>query len=279
MARKVLHIPGPWHGDQPIPPATKTGPIVTSGGVSGMDPETGNTPDDVEEQVKWAFEHVRRIMAEAGGTPDDIARLVDEERLIMLSPVAARAFRRSRAPIAIGTMAAVVGLAALNVAPILTKCIDADEGIGAIDGRLLLLIVSMLTLGSALEQSGALTLIIDSIAPLLASVRPILALLLVYMLTSILTELVTNNAVAVLMAPIAAGVALQLGLDPRPFVVAVMFGASASFATPIGYQTNTLVYSAGGYRFLDFMRIGVPMNILIGAVTVLVIPLIWPLAG
>ena len=225
------------------------------------------------------------------GTPDDIARLVDEERLIMLSPVAARAFRRSRAPIAIGTMAAVVGLAALNVAPILTlalvgvaivfltKCIDADEGIGAIDGRLLLLIVSMLTLGSALEQSGALTLIIDSIAPLLASVRPILALLLVYMLTSILTELVTNNAVAVLMAPIAAGVALQLGLDPRPFVVAVMFGASASFATPIGYQTNTLVYSAGGYRFLDFMRIGVPMNILIGAVTVLVIPLIWPLAG
>ena len=81
------------------------------------------------------------------------------------------------------------------------------------------------------------------------------------------------------MAPIAAGVALQLGLDPRPFVVAVMFGASASFATPIGYQTNTLVYSAGGYRFLDFMRIGVPMNILIGAVTVLVIPLIWPLAG
>ena len=225
------------------------------------------------------------------GTPDDIARLVDEERLIMLSPVAARAFRRSRAPIAIATMAAVVVLAALNVAPILTlalvgvaivfltKCIDADEGIGAIDGRLLLLIVSMLTLGSALDQSGALTLIVDRVSPLLATARPILALLLVYALTSILTELVTNNAVAVLMAPIAAGVALQLGLDPRPFVVAVMFGASASFATPIGYQTNTLVYSAGGYRFLDFVRIGVPMNIIIGAVTVLVIPLIWPLAG
>jgi di/tricarboxylate transporter len=223
------------------------------------------------------------------GTADDIARLVEEERLIMLSPVAARAFRRSRAPIAIATMAAVVILAALNVAPILTlalvgvaivfltKCIDADEGIGAIDGRLLLLIVSMLTLGSALEQSGALTLIVEGVSPLLATARPIVALLLVYALTSILTELVTNNAVAVLMAPIAAGIALQLGLDPRPFVVAVMFGASASFATPIGYQTNTLVYSAGGYRFLDFMGIGVPMNIIIGAVTVLVIPLIWPL--
>ena len=225
------------------------------------------------------------------GTRDDIARLVEEELLIVLSPVAARAFRRSRAPIAIATMAAVVVLAALNVAPILTlalvgvaivfltKCIDADEGIGAIDGRLLLLIVSMLTLGSALEKSGALTLIFDGVSPLLATARPVVTLLLVYALTSILTELVTNNAVAVLMAPIAAGVALQLGLDPRPFVVAVMFGASASFATPIGYQTNTLVYSAGGYRFLDFVRIGVPMNIIIGAVTVLVIPLIWPLEG
>jgi di/tricarboxylate transporter len=225
------------------------------------------------------------------GSSDDIARLVEEERLIMLSPVVSRAFRRSRAPVAIGTMAGVVILAALNVAPILTlalfgvaivfltKCIDADEGIGAIDGRLLLLSVSMLSLGSALHHSGALTLIVEGVSPLLATTRPIVALVLVYALTSILTELVTNNAVAVLMAPIAAGVAMQLGLDPRPFVVAVMFGASASFATPIGYQTNTLVYSAGGYQFLDFVRIGVPMNILIGAVTVLVIPLIWPLAG
>ena len=201
--------------------------------------------------------------------------------------------RRSQtAPaVALRTMAAVVVLAALNVAPILTlalvgvavvfltKCIDAEEGIGSIDGRLLLLIVSMLTLGSALEQSGALTLIVEGLSPMLGTAHPIVALILVYALTSILTELVTNNAVAVLMAPIAAGVAMQLGLDPRPFVVAVMFGASASFATPIGYQTNTLVFSAGGYRFLDFVRIGLPMNIIIGLVTVLVIPLIWPLAG
>jgi di/tricarboxylate transporter len=225
------------------------------------------------------------------GTPDDIARLVDEERLVMLSPVTARGFRRTKAPIAIATMLAVIVLAALDLAPILTLaligvaivfltgCIDGDEGIGAIDGRLLLLIVSMLTLGCALQQSGALTLIVDGVAPLLAGTRPIVALLLVYALTSILTEMVTNNAVAVLMAPIAVGIALQLGLDPRPFIVAVMFGASASFATPIGYQTNTLVFSAGGYHFLDFVRIGLPMNIIVGVVTVIVIPLIWPLAG
>ncbi len=225
------------------------------------------------------------------GAPEDIARLADEEQLIELSSVTSRGFRRKKAPIAIATMVAVVALAALNVAPILTlaligvavvlltNCIDADEGVGSIDGRLLLLIVSMLTLGSALDNSGALALIVAKVSPLLSTVQPIVALALVYALTSILTELVTNNAVAVLLAPIAAGVAIQLGLDPRPFVVAVMFGASASFATPIGYQTNTLVYNAGGYKFTDFLKIGIPMNIIIGAATVLLIPLVWPLAG
>jgi di/tricarboxylate transporter len=161
---------------------------------------------------------------------------------------------------------------------LLTNCIDADEGVGSIDGRLLLLIVSMLTLGSALDKSGALSMIVTAASPLVAAVHPIVALALVYILTSVLTELVTNNAVAVLLAPIAAGVAVQLGLDPRPFVVAVMFGASASFATPIGYQTNTLVCSAGGYRFTDFLRIGIPMNIIVGVVTVALVPLIWPLS-
>ncbi|HCL40274.1 MAG TPA: dATP pyrophosphohydrolase, partial [Pseudomonas sp.] len=99
----------------------------------------------------------------------------------------------------------------------------------------------------------------------------------IYLLTSILTEVVSNNAVAVLVTPIAIGVAQQLGADPRPFVVAVMFAASASFATPIGYQTNTFVYSAGGYRFTDFMRIGAPLNLIMWAAGSLIIPLIWPL--
>ncbi len=119
--------------------------------------------------------------------------------------------------------------------------------------------------------------VVAGIDPRMISRRSVLFRKL-YALTSILTELVTNNAVAVLLAPIATGVALQLGLDPRPFIVAVMFGASASFATPIGYQTNTLVYNAGGYRFTDFLRIGLPMNIIVGAATVFLIPLIWPLA-
>jgi di/tricarboxylate transporter len=176
-------------------------------------------------------------------------------------------------------VAPILTLALMGVAVVLlTNCIHADEGVGANDGRLLLLIVSMLTLGTALDNSGALSLIVTKITPILAGLPPIFALALVYALTSFLTELVTNNAVAVLVVPIAAGIAVQLGLDPRPFIVAVMFGASASFATPIGYQTNTLVYTASGYRFTDFLRIGIPMNIIIGAVTVILVPLIWPLS-
>ncbi|WP_328804087.1 SLC13 family permease [Roseibium aggregatum] len=127
------------------------------------------------------------------------------------------------------------------------------------------------------SQPLSFSLIVGALAVPLGSLPPILALAVVYFVTSILTEIVTNNAVAVIMTAIAVGVATQLGLDPRAFVVAVMFGASASFATPIGYQTNTMVYSAGGYRFADFLRLGLPMNLLSGVITVLLAPLIWPL--
>ena len=100
----------------------------------------------------------------------------------------------------------------------------------------------------------------------------------IYLVTSMLTEVISNNAAAVLLTPIAIGFGTHLGIDPRPFVVAVMFAASASFATPIGYQTNTLVYTAGGYRFADFLRVGLPLNILMFAVSMFVIPIFWPLS-
>ena len=99
----------------------------------------------------------------------------------------------------------------------------------------------------------------------------------IYLLTSVLTELVSNNAVAVVVTPIAIGLATALGIDPRPLVVAVMVAASASFATPIGYQTNMLVYGPGGYKFTDFMRVGIPLNLSIGVLASAVIPILWPL--
>ena len=135
----------------------------------------------------------------------------------------------------------------------------------------------MLIIGLGLEATGAVERIVQMLVPWLDGLSPFMALLAVYVVGSILTEVVTNNAVAVIFTPIAIGLATQMGVDPRPFVVAVMFSASASFATPIGYQTNTLVYGAGNYKFADFLKMGVPMNLIVGVTAVVAISLFFPL--
>ncbi|WJY18653.1 SLC13 family permease [Alteriqipengyuania flavescens] len=190
-----------------------------------------------------------------------------------------QSFRRARAPIAIATLAAVVLGAAIFDLPIvalaiagvavvlLTRCIEPEEAWSAIDGSTLVLIFAMLAFGMGLDEAGTIQLIVDTLEPVLADASPLLLLVLIYALTSTLTEIVTNNAVAVIMTPLVISLTQALGIDPRPFVVAVMFGASASFATPIGYQTNTLVYGAANYRFMDFVKIGLPMNVIVGLAT------------
>jgi di/tricarboxylate transporter len=223
------------------------------------------------------------------GAPEDIQRLSRDMDLVDVSHPSARAFRRGRAPLALAALAGIVILAALGVAPILalaviavavvllTRCIDADEAFSFIEGRLLALIFAMLAVGAALEASGAVRLIVDVMAPALMLLPGVFVIWAVYLLTSVLTELVSNNAVAVVVTPIAIGLADAMGVDARPLVVAVMVAASASFATPIGYQTNTLVYGPGGYRFTDFMKVGIPLNLSIGMLASAIIPLIWPL--
>ena len=138
-----------------------------------------------------------------------------------------------------------------------------------------MLIFAMLMMGSAIERTGALALVVDALAPALRDLPSFALLLAIYALASLLTELVTNNAVAVVLTPLVLSLGASLGVDPRALVVAVMFGASASFATPVGYQTNTLVYAAGRYRFVDFLRIGLPMNVLVGVATCGLIQLLW----
>ncbi|HPG22494.1 MAG TPA: SLC13 family permease [Amaricoccus sp.] len=224
------------------------------------------------------------------GAQEDIRRLATDVELVDIAEPTERPYRRDRAPLMVAVLAAVVGLSAMNVAPIhvlallgvvvvlLTGILDAEEAFSYIDARLMALIFAMLGIGIALDRSGAVQLIVDAIAPSLRGLSPWVTLVCVYALTTVLTEVVTNNAVAVVMTPIAIALGQSLGLDPRPLVVAVMVGASASFATPIGYQTNTLVYGPGGYRFTDFMRIGIPMNLIFGISTCLLIPLFWPLS-
>ena len=212
-----------------------------------------------------------------------IEALHENTNLIAEDTSHVRRFRRHRAPIAIGTLAGVVVLAALGVLPVLalaligvavvliTRCIDPEEAWRSIDGSVLVLIFAMLGIGSGLEAIGTVRLVVDTISPWLGTLSPLMLVVVLYFLTSLLTETVTNNAVAVIMTPVAIGLAKATGNDPRALIVAVMFAASASFATPIGYQTNTMVYAAADYRFSDFVKIGVPMNLVVGGATCLAI--------
>ncbi|TVR96232.1 MAG: SLC13 family permease [Rhodospirillales bacterium] len=237
------------------------------------------------DQVRLAFGDT--LLLE--GPLDGLDRMFRQSVLINLSEPTERPYRRRHAPIAIAAIVGVMVLAGLGVAPIAALamiaavavvafgCLDADEAYQAIRWRILMLIFAMLVLGLALEATGAAALVVQTFAMLLVGLGPVAILSGVYLVTSALTEVMGNNAAAILLTPIAIGLATQIGVDPRPFVVAVMFAASASFATPIGYQTNTFVYGAGGYRFMDFVRIGLPLNILMWAAATLVIPLFWPL--
>ena len=223
------------------------------------------------------------------GTPSQIKRFADNGELISLNTVQDRSFRRDKAPIAILATLAVMLLAAMGVMPIeglaiigavcvlATRCLDVEDAYKAVDWKILSLIFGMLAISVAMDKVGLVRLIVENIMALLPWAGPLLLLSFIYLFTSILTEVLSNNAVAVLVTPIAIGMAQHLGVDPRAFVAAVMFAASASFATPIGYQTNTFVYNAGGYRFSDFFKVGAPLNLLLWLVATLVLPLVWPL--
>jgi len=221
------------------------------------------------------------------GAIADIQRLAADMEMVDVTRPTERAYRRGRAPIVIAVLAGVVGLSALNVAPIqilafigvavvlVTGCIDAEEAFSSVDGRLMGLLFGMLGVGAGLEHSGAIELVVNSVSPALQNVSPFVLVFAVYALTSFLTELVSNNAVGIIVTPVVIGLAHTLGVNPRPLVLTVMIGASASFATPIGYQTNTLVYGPGGYKFTDFIRFGVPLNILCALVVTLCVPLMY----
>ena len=245
-----------------------------------------------DQNIKGALDHVVIKIGDTlllEGAAEDIARLAADMDVLEVNAPSERAFRRSHSPIALMALFGLVGLAAFQVAPIfllavvavavvlVTRCIDAEEAFGFVDGRLLVLIFAMLAVGAALENSGAVALIAGGLAPYLAILPGFLIVWALYLLTSVLTEMVSNNAVAVVITPLAIGIAAQLGIDARPLVVAVMVAASASFATPIGYQTNMLVYGAGGYRFTDFLKVGIPLNLSIGVLASLCIPWFWPL--
>jgi di/tricarboxylate transporter len=158
---------------------------------------------------------------------------------------------------------------------ILSRCVTIEKAKRNLNSDVLLAIAASFALSAALELTGAARAIAESMTSLAAG-NAWVTLALVYLATVLITELVTNNAAAALMFPLALGTAQQLGVQHMPFVIAVMMGASNGFATPIGYQTNLMVYGPGGYKFSDYLKLGIPLDLLIAAVTVLLAPLVWP---
>jgi len=158
---------------------------------------------------------------------------------------------------------------------IITGCIQMRDAYKALQGDVLLLIAGTIALGAAMQKTGASQLYAEAFLSLFASFSPTIVLGAMILLTSLSTQLVSNNATAVLLLPIAVSTALGIGVDPKPFIIGVCIGASACFATPVGYQTNLMVFGPGGYSFKDYLRLGIPLNIFVILAGMLFIPLIW----
>jgi di/tricarboxylate transporter len=193
-----------------------------------------------------------------------------------------------RAPFALATMVLVIGISAIGWAPIaitalvgavamtLSGCLEADEVYDAVDWRIIILLAGLLPLGIAMSQSGAAEFIVANTLGMASSFGPLVVLAVLYLMALLLTEFMSNAAAAVILTPIGMSTAHLLGVSATPFLIAVTFAASTSFATPVGYQTNTMVYNAGGYRFVDFIKVGLPLNLIFWVLGVIFIPVFWP---
>ena len=225
------------------------------------------------------------------GTPEGLDRIRGEEGVVLMSGVDDVVVRKEKAPLAIFVLIAVIGLLATQMLPmatvalagavamVVTGCISGTKIYEAVQWKILVLIAGTLALGKAMESSGTadwLALLVVDLKPFLGAHGLVVVTLIV---AALLTEMVSNAAVAAVLVPVALKIATEVQASPYPFVMAVAFGASLSFLTPIGYQTNTLVYGAGGYRFGDFARVGAPLVVIIWTVAGLLIPYFWPLTG
>jgi di/tricarboxylate transporter len=243
------------------------------------------------ERVKGKLGDIRLRLGDTllvESRPSFLRRQRNSGEFLLVSEVRnAKVPRHDRAGIAVAILVGMIALATFEVLSmleaamvaaglmILTRCTTSSSARSRVDWSVLTVIGASLGLGQALATSGAAESIASAWIGLVGD-SPWLALLAIYVICSIFTEVITNNAAAVLVFPIAEATAVSLGVSVLPFAVVIMMAASASFATPIGYQTNLMVYGPGGYRFTDYVRIGLPLNILLGAVTVALAPFIWP---
>ncbi len=248
----------------------------------------------IQRRGKIVKERLENIHLDDGDTlllqcdKENVDRLLNSRDLVVTNELTELHLRKNRAAIAVGLLLLVVALATFKIVPILTavligaigmvlsRCLTLEEAYRSIDWKVIFLLGGILPLGLALQQSGTATWLANTIMKPVIDLGPLAVLAILYLVTAVLTESMSNVATAILLAPIAFSISSALGVSPRPFFIAITFAASTSFATPIGYQTNTMIYAPGGYRFFDFTRVGVPLNILFWITAVIFIPLLWP---
>ena len=218
----------------------------------------------------------------------EMSALRKDKNVIVLSERQPEKTDKWRAPFALVTMALVIGISAMGWAPIsimslagavamtLAGCLDAEDVYDAVDWRIIILMAGLLPLGVAMSETGAAQFLVENTIGLVSSFGPLVVLAVLYLMALLLTEFMSNAAAAVLLTPIGMSTATMMGIDATPFLIAVTFAASTSFATPVGYQTNTMVYGAGGYRFSDFVKVGLPLNLIFWVLGVTFIPVFWP---
>ncbi len=224
------------------------------------------------------------------GLPQGLQKLREVGRLLLVEGVEQTILRSAKNKQAILIMLGVVFAATLTDLPIsilalsgavlmvVTRCLHPEEAMHALDAPTLFLLAGTIPLGLAIESTGMAAGIVSTVIGISGGAAPIVFLSIFYLLTSMLTEVISNNAVAVLLTPIALQLAVTLGIDPKPLLVAIAFGASASFMTPMGYQTNAIVMGPGGYSFKDYLKFGLPLNLMMWIVATIAIPIFWPLS-
>jgi di/tricarboxylate transporter len=242
----------------------------------------------------YSYRMIRKVRLKIGDVilvrcpRNKLSRIRNSSDFIIIEDIHHTMINKEKAWIAAAIFAGVVLAATLGLAEImvcslagvlfmtLTHCLTLKDAYRSLDADVLLLIIGTIALGLGMQKTGATALYANAFLSLFEGTSPQWVLLGVIVLTSLCTHVLSNTATAVLLLPIAVSTAVSLGVNPKPFIVGICFGASACFAAPIGYQTNLLVYGPGGYRFSDYIKLGLPLNILVIAFSSVLIPMVWP---
>ena len=244
------------------------------------------------ETIRERIDHIR---LEAGdtllvqGMRDAVERLLEDRSFLMLQELEVPPLRRHRAPLALATVALVVALAAFEIMPILVSaitgcrvmilfgCIKIQEAYESIDWFVIFLLAGVIPLGIAMENTGTAAFISEAILRFSSDLGPVALISVFYLMSTIFASIMSHNAAVILLVPIGIASAHELGINSMPILMSITFAASSALSTPFGYHTNLMVYGPGGYRFADYLKVGLPLNILLWITASLLIPLLWPL--